>query len=76
MAGIVVYLALGVIKISILLFYKRAFGTKQFSLIANSVLAFVVCLTVTSVIVSTVPPHKYRIGLIVFPDTRFLCLAN
>ena len=53
--GIVVHLALGVIKISILLFYKRIFRTKQFTLIANSVLAFVVCFTIASVTVSSIP---------------------
>ena len=64
---LLVYLTFGIVKVSAILFYKRIFTESQFRLVANIMMAVVVCWTIAQFIVSS-PVHSVYLISLTFAD--------
>ena len=63
---LLVYLTFGIVKVSVILFYKRIFNEPQFRLVANIMMVVVVGWTIAQFIVSSSVHHVYHIFLTAF----------
>ena len=63
---LLVYLTFGIVKVSVILFYKRIFNEPQFRLVANIMMVIVVGWTIAQFIVSSSVHQVYNISLTAF----------
>ena len=63
---LLVYLTFGIVKVSVILFYKRIFNEPQFRLVANIMMVVVVGWTIAQFIVSPSVHQVYYVSLTAF----------
>ena len=63
---LLVYLTFGIVKVSVILFYKRIFNEPQFRLVANIMMVIVVGWTIAQFIVSSSVHQVCYISLTAF----------